>query len=64
MNGEEQQQAERFGILVVPAVRAPAEEGDDAAPDVLLESIPERGLDSAGSRRRTLSRCHIVWLDL
>jgi hypothetical protein len=44
VNGEEQQPAERFGILVVPAVRAPAEESDDAISDVLIERTPERRL--------------------
>jgi hypothetical protein len=44
VNGEEQQPAERFGILVVPAVRAPAEEGDDAIPDVLIERTPDKRL--------------------
>jgi hypothetical protein len=51
VNGEKQQPAKRFGILIAPAGFAPAEESDDAVPDVVLERIPERRLDATGSGR-------------
>ena len=51
VNGEKQQPAKRFGILIAPAGRAPAEESDDAVPDVVLERIPERRRDATGSGR-------------